>query len=192
MEIILHFFFWLFNSVDPFYKWFLVCCILCTFHIVIKIKQKCIYAKKSVVAIKMSPSFLFSLNSPWCEVTEVKGQPNSKLGLSLDYYSSFQASTQLGISVFLQTLTLSVSPSFADFLVTQNRTDFVLQARSCTNVRHDRPQMSILGRKATAVYVELKPEEIMWSFTLFIGADDSAKQQRISAPISFLLYQCPE
>lgn len=161
-------FFLLIQFNGSFLQIILVCCILCIFHIVIKIKQKCIYAKKSVVAIKMSPSFLFSLNGPWCEVTEVKGQPNSKLGVSLDYYSSFQASSQLGISVFLQTLTLSVSPSFADFLVTQNRTDFVLQARSCTNVRHDRPQMSILGRKATAVYVELKPEEIMWSFTCLL------------------------
>lgn len=39
--------------------------------------------------------------------------------------------------------------------------------------------MSILGRKVTTVYVELEPEEIMWSLTLFIGVDDSAKQQRI-------------
>ena len=29
------------------------------------------------------------------------------------------------------------------------------------------------------VYVEPKPGGIMWSSTLFIGVDDSAKQQRI-------------
>lgn len=141
MRIIFRFFS-LFNSVDPFCKLFLVCCILCTFHIVIKIKQKCIYAKKSVVAVKMSSSFLFSLNSPWCKVAEVKGQPNSKLGVSLDHYSSFHASTQLGISVFLQTLTLSVSPSFADLFghTKQNWLCFAstelhkCQTRSPTNV----------------------------------------------------------
>lgn len=46
--------------------------------------------------------------------------------------------------------------------------------------------MSILGRKVMAVCVEPEPEEIMRFFTLFIGADDSVKQQRISALIRSL------
>lgn len=48
-------------------------------------------------------------------------------------------------------------------------------------------KQSIRGRRAVTVCAESKPEQMMWSFTLFIGVDDSAKQEDMSSDKVFVI-----